>query len=193
MIFIGVDGEMTSSELSLGAKLCQIGVSTKDGDTFTSIIGWPLNAFYQDATAMAVHGISVEDITGGPAAPAVDAELYKWLIARGANPTSRGATIPVGFNVGSFDLPFINDALPLTASLLSRRVVDLNGVVFSLAASKKVYQGMPPSIAGWKRLAKNRAAEILKARGIDPAWHDAGYDAAVAITAWSWLVERIAE
>lgn len=41
--------------------------------------------------------------------------------------------MPIGLNVGSFDLQFINKQMPLLSKVLNRRSVDLNSLMYMLA------------------------------------------------------------
>lgn len=187
MLYLGIDGEMTSAELSQGGKLCQIGVATKEGTLFSKVIGWDKGTYQAEPTAMAVHGISESIIESATRGPVVDDELYSWLVAQGADPSVRGRVIPIGFNVAAFDVPFIREALPRSNSLLSRRTIDLNAVVMTMANAGILYNGSAPGWSGWKRLAKRAAVDKLKTMGYEENQHDAGYDALMAIFAWEWL------
>lgn len=189
-LYIGLDGEMTSSEIQDGGKLIQIGMATRH-ERFTSLIGWPEGSYAVNDVSMAVHGITVEQISAAPPATVVDDMLYEWLIARGADPDARGRTETVGWNQMAFDLPFVADALPKVMTLLARRGVDLNAVVRTYAEAKITFEGNQLRWSTWKKLAHRKAAAILTAEGYPEAWHDAGYDAHSAIVAWEWLLERI--
>jgi hypothetical protein len=176
---IGLDGEMSDSELADGAVLIQIGVAFDATERFSALLGWPDGSYFKTDRAMAVHGIDPVAIAEADPPAEVDAQLEAWLLARGADSEKR-ALVPVGYNVGAFDLPFVAAYLPRTSQLLSRRVVDLNA--FCLAYEGQVpYEGSLPTFSGWKRLAKRYAAEKLAAVGLEESWHDAGYDAAAAI------------
>jgi hypothetical protein len=176
---IGLDGEMSDSELADGAVLVQIGVAFDATERFSAILGWPEDSYFRTDRAMAVHGIHPVAIAAADPPAEVDVQLEQWLLARGAASEKR-ALVPVGYNVGAFDLPFVAAFLPRTSQLLSRRVVDLNA--FCLAYEGRVpYQGSLPSFSGWKRLAQRYAAEKLAAVGLEENLHDAGYDAASAI------------
>lgn len=184
LIFCGLDGEMTSSEISEGGALIQIGLSLAPDTTFTATIGHRPGSYTADPKAMAVHGITEAAIAAAPSAAVVDAQARRWLLAHGAS-TAKKLVIPVGFNVGAFDMPFVKATLPGTYRLLSRRTVDLNAVCFAMDGMP--YEGSTPRWTGWKRLAKRAAAQTLADVGVDAAWHDAGYDAAAALVAFEWL------
>jgi hypothetical protein len=176
---IGLDGEMSDSELTDGAVLVQIGVAFDATERFSALLGWPVDSYFKTDRAMDVHGIDAAAIAAADPPGEVDAQLEQWLLARGADSDKR-ALIPVGYNVGAFDLPFVRAYLPRTSQLLSRRVVDLNA--FCLAYEGRVpYKGSMPTFSGWKRLAKRYSVEKLAAVGLEENWHDVGYDAASAI------------
>jgi hypothetical protein len=169
---IGLDGEMSDSELADGAVLIQIGVAFDATERFSALLGWT-------DRAMAVHGIDPLAIAAADPPAEVDAQLEQWLLARGADSDKR-ALVPVGYNVGAFDLPFVAAYLQRTSQLLSRRVVDLNA--FCLAYEGRVpYEGSLPTFSGWKRLAQRYATKKLAAVGLEENLHDAGYDAVSAI------------
>jgi len=178
-LFLGLDGEMSSSELSEGGKLIQIGVSTAEGinRSYTMNPGecqWSERAFE-------VHGITLESLQSAPLPDEVDSQVYDWLIAIGADTNNRGKTIPVGFNVGAFDMPFVKDSLPKTYSLFSRRTVDLNALCFAL--DYKEENGMPVKAETWKKKAKDYAIEKI---GMENQ-HDAGWDSLMHIYCFEYL------
>jgi hypothetical protein len=188
-IFMGLDGEMTSPDLGAGGRLIQIGaaVGTAADERITELIGWDEGDFHADPKAMEVHGIPVETIVAAPRAPEVDERLHDWCLAHGAR-ADRRAVISVGWNVGAFDLPFVQHALPKTFGLLSRRSADLNAICFALGDSVD-FGGSRPSWTGFRRMSKRHAEEELEKLGIAPAWHDAGYDALAALLSFRWLRE----
>jgi hypothetical protein len=133
---IGLDGEMSDSELADGVVLVQIGVAFDACERFSAILGWPEDSYFRTNRAMAVHGIDPATIADADPPAEVGAQLEQWLLARGADSDKR-ALIQLGYNVGAFDLPFVRAYLPRASQLLSRRVVDLNA--FCLA-----YEGQDP-------------------------------------------------
>jgi hypothetical protein len=176
---IGLDGVMSDSELADGAVLVQIGVAFDATERFRAVLGWPDGSYFKTDRATAVHGVEPSAIAAADPPAEVDAQLEQWLLDRGAD-TNKRALVPVGYNVGAFDLPFVRAYLPRTSQLLSRRVVDLNA--FCLAYEGQVpYEGLLPTFSGWKRLAKHYVAEKLGTVGLEENWHDAGYDAAAAV------------
>jgi hypothetical protein len=191
LTFLGLDGEMTSGDLAAGGRLIQIGLAVGEGgdERVTELIGWDRGDFHADPVAMEVHGIPEATILAAPRADEVDERLFAWCLAHGGS-TEKRVLVPVGWNVGAFDLPFVRHTLPRTFRLLSRRTVDLNAVCFTLGGATTV-EGSRPKWTGWKRMAKRAAEERLAALGIEPAWHDAGYDALASLAAFRWMRERI--
>ena len=178
-LYIGLDGEMSSSELAEGGKLIQIGLFTQGGYQLSMKINpgecqWSERAFE-------VHGITLESLQSAPLPDEVDSQVYDWLIAIGVDTNSRGKTIPVGFNVGAFDMPFVKDSLPKTYSLFSRRTVDLNALCFAL--DYKEENGMPVKAETWKKKAKEYA---IKKIGTENQ-HDAGWDSLMHIYCFEFL------
>lgn len=197
ILFGGLDGEMTGSDIGRwGTRLIQIGAALEDGGTYTADIGWRDGEYTWSEQALQVNGFTHARIQAGRSPAEVDEELAAWLIARGVGPRS---LVPVGFNVGTFDMPFVRATLPDTARLFSYRACDLNTLCFGLhratiptRATRTKPGATPPTWKGWKRMAKRAAEESLTARGIMPAWHDAGYDALAALEAYHYLQGVIA-
>jgi len=170
---------MSSSELSEGGKLIQIGISTLDGNnrSYTMNPGecqWSEQAF-------AVHGITREKLSTSLSPEIVDVKLYEFLVELGADTKRRGKTIPVGFNVGAFDMPFVKDSLPKSYSLFSRKTVDLNALCFALDYS--VDNGHVVNAETWKKRAKAYAVEKI---GMENQ-HDAGWDSLMHIYCFEFL------
>jgi hypothetical protein len=88
----------------------------------------------------------------------------------------------VGFNVGSFDLPFLKQSLPILASRLSRRVVDLNSIIFSMSDTNAKFEKI-------KADAKDYAFEKMNGMfdGFKNRQHDAEYDAVMSLYCFEYL------
>ena len=193
--FFGLDGEMTSADLSEGGHLCQIGLAARvngnELDVYSSVIG-PRSEdgaeVQRDPKAMAVHGIPWSAIVSASPPWVVDAYTLGWLRGHGAEADNRGRTVVVGWGVGTFDMPFVRATLPRTAALISRRYVDLNAVCFALGG---LHAG-GPKMNGWKRMSKRYAEESLQKKRVTGGWHDAGYDAAAALESFDYLRAAIA-
>jgi hypothetical protein len=192
--FFGVDGEMSSSDLDKGGRLIQIGVTahtnidgtlTKGDDAFCTLLNPGPNTW--SAIAEGVHGFTPADVNQATPATVVDDLLVRWLLDRGADRKRRVNTIPLGFNVGAFDMPHIAAVLPKTSALFSRRTIDLNAVCFTLDGAE--YGGSARSWDEWKALASTYAERTIAGLGSrgDVQAHDAGYDALLHLHAWRFL------
>ena len=182
-LFLGLDGEMSSSELSEGGKLIQIGISTLDGNNRSYTMNPGECQWSEEAEA--VHGLPLELVQSFRPAAEVDEDLYEFLMSIGADPKRRSKTIPVGFNVGAFDMPFVKDSLPKSYSLFSRKTVDLNALCFALDYS--VDNGHVVNAETWKKRAKAYAVEKI---GMENQ-HDAGWDSLMHIYCFEYLRQII--
>jgi hypothetical protein len=194
LLVAGVDCETSGNDLGRGARIIQIGLAlpTEDGlSVFSSLVGWPEDSWDDTSwspEAEAVHGITRTRLAGAPECTTVDAQACEWLTDRGASVGNR-LILSVGFNVGSFDHPFIARYLPATRALLSHRCVDLNSVLFT-------FDGWHPDGEDgwdWLRWKSSMKADVASAlRDNEGGAHDAGWDAAEALLSWRWLRERLA-
>lgn len=204
----GLDGEMSGSELHRGHRLIQIGVAVDtnpDGshretpDLFCSLIGWqtsdPTAPDYMvwDDRAATVHNIPLDDVLLAPPAAHVDDALHSWLTNHGVNEKRRRDTIITGYNVGAFDYPFLLDALPRSARLISRRFADLNPLCFALGATIDPPHGGTPSFNTWKRHLTRVGLDYTAATGRTQPQHDAGTDALIALAAWRHAEATLAD
>lgn len=193
--FFGVDGEMTGSELSKGQLIIQLGLAA-DSDSAGTVLDVPPSfsllfnpgpAVWTDV-AEAVHGFTREEVAAAMPAAEADALFVEWLESQGARSSKRGDTIPVGFNVGNFDLPHIQAVLPRTYAMLSRRTVDLNAVCFTLDGATHPAFGSGASWATWKSMASDYARRMIVLQDAHGgAAHDAGYDALLHLYAFRYL------
>jgi len=180
--FCGTDGEMTGAQkvhdFYREYALIQIGVAITPDIIFTSDIGHQTYNWTQEA--LDVNKFTHERIRAGPAPAVVDAALVEWVKAN--VPGERIKLIPVGFNVASFDVPYVRYWLPEFSKLLGYRSVDLNSVLYT--AAKVTGRGYDKI----KDAAKKYAVRVL-ARPENH--HDAGYDAVVALAAWEYLIKLL--
>lgn len=177
--YVGLDGEMSGTEIQDGARLIQIGLALENGANYNAFINpGELSWSYE---AEEVHGISQDRLPSFANAEQVDANAYSFLISQGAVPNKRINTVPVGWNVGSFDMPFLKLTLPMTYSLFSRRTVDLNAICFALDGK----QGR--TAKSWKDYSKIYATEKI---GYEDA-HDAGWDAKMSLYCFEFLRKAI--
>lgn len=183
--FVGADGEMTGGTKTLDFfkefALIQVGVALTLDNVFVSDVGH--DEWKQTDEAMEVNKFTAERIRAAPRPLEVDRALVKWLFEKiSVPPNTRLKLIPVGWNVGSWDVPFFRYWLPEFGRLLWYRMVDLNSVVFT---AEKVTGRSYDKI---KDSAKRYAVRELKR---PKNFHDAGYDAAASLAAWEYLVKLL--
>lgn len=83
--------------------------------------------------------IMIVDETGRKALSKVDLEFREWL--RSDKFYEEGKTytlIPMGMNVGTFDMKFVRKYLPKSAALFGYRSMDLNAMIFAEAVRRNV-------------------------------------------------------
>ena len=184
--YIGIDGEMSGTDIEIGHKLIQIGMA-KYVDGKIASIGVMLNPGIMTWSEQAeeVHQFSrdyVEKMGEDPAM--VDQMLADW-----ANPTKQKRDyVMVGFNVGSFDKPFIKQQLPITYGKFSRRCVDLNSVIFSMSETNSQFERI-------KGRSKDYAFEKMDGMfdGFKDRQHDAEYDAVMSLYCFEYLRKIISD
>jgi len=185
-LYVGIDGEMSSSEIDQNGKLIQIGLTVRTAaglDTLTLLINPEDPDMQWSEEAAAVHNIPLSEVLEyGRSNESVDELCYRWLLAHGADIKKRRLTIPVGFNIIGFDMPFVRAQLPKTASLFSRRMADLNGMIWML-------QGKDGhGFTGWKKKALDYAHGQLD----DHKPHDAGWDSARHLLCFEYFKQLVA-
>lgn len=185
--YIGIDGEMSGNDIDAGAKLIQVGIAKYSGEEVISIgkLINPGNMSWSEE-AEAVHQFSKFFIEQNGEDPAnIDSELADWI-----NPATTGRRdfIMVGFNVGSFDRPFIKQTLPLLYGKFSRRSVDLNSVIFALADTASEFERI-------KNSSKEYAFQKMEGMfdGFQNRQHDAEYDAVMSLYCFEYLRKVIAK
>lgn len=186
MLFVGIDGEMSCPEMERGGKLIQIGLSagTPQGiETISFYLRPPADMFWEEEAAE-VHKISQDMLyKDGKHPEEVDEILYAWLINKGANPKRRAKTVPVGFNITGFDMPFLKVTLPKTYSLFTRRTAELNGMLWLLHGK----QGK--TMDEWKTMSMEYAR--INMTSFKP--HDAGWDSARHLLCFEYLRTAVAD
>jgi DNA polymerase III epsilon subunit-like protein len=179
--YIGIDGEMSGNDIDAGHELIQIGLAKYDEYGDVEHIGYLLkqDEMVWSMEAQEVHQFTQEDVRDYGIYPSIiDPIVAKW-----ANPgTQRRDFVMVGFNVGSFDRPFIKRTLPLTYGKFSRRSVDLNSVIFSMSDTNTKFERI-------KGKAKDYAIEKMDGmfNEFKNRQHDAEYDAVMALYCFEYL------
>ena len=180
--FLGLDIETTGLNIAKHG-LIQIGVyEPVSAALFVSDV-LPWDGVEHDPEAAKNHGITRERQERASTSFDVDVTLEHWLAMKSIGHMDGHA---VGFNVGSFDMPFVCKFLPKAAERLSYRTVDINAVAFSIADAYD-----QPGFSVLKERAKRSAEATLEMQGRKPQWHDAGYDAAASYYAWRYLVDQV--
>jgi DNA polymerase III epsilon subunit-like protein len=170
---------MSSSELDRGGRLLQIGLALANGASYSAMIN-PGEMLW-DEEAVAVPGFTREMLPSSVNFEEVDRNVYDFLVGQGASPKRRTKTVPVGWNVGAFDMPFVRKTLPATYSLFSRRTVDLNALCFTLDGKDNL------NFESWKKRSKEYAIEKI---GYEDA-HDAGWDAKMSLYCFEYLSNNL--
>jgi DNA polymerase III alpha subunit (gram-positive type) len=178
--YIGLDGEMSSADIHTGGKLIQIGMAKMQDGKMISIASM-LNpgSMEWSEEAEAVHEFTQDYVEKFGLDPSlVDQELASWV----GHGLERRDTIAVGFNVGSFDMPFVKQSLPILFSKFSRRTVDLNALIFSLSDTDKEFQKIK---ANAKRYAEQQMNNMFD--GFKNRQHDAEYDSVMALYCFEYI------
>lgn len=111
-----------------------------------------------------------------------DIELSNWL--------DKNKYIPVGFNVGSFDMRFVREQLTRSTNKLGYRALDIHTLCFEHALKRDI---------GWKAIkkrAKQYAGEKMRDMRVDTGdtpftEHNALYDAIMAIFCLEYFVSEV--
>lgn len=175
-LFVGLDIETTGSDIDAGAGLIQIGAYDGESRARFSSLVVPHAGHSVTVKAMEVNGLNLDTIHAqAPAASKVDVQLYQFLLGLGAEERS---VVPIGWNVGTFDMPFVRRYLPHTAALFGYRSIDLNSIAFTLNPKKLEVP----------KKASKRYAELEMGR---TEWHDAGFDAEAAYHSWMYFRAQV--
>ena len=195
--FIGLDIEATGADWQPPGQrpnyqrfaLCQIGLAylyrnSVDETLYgrkpeprwvSAVVGH--DTFDSEPEAMAVHKITEDQIRGAPRPAEVERSLIGWMDEQGIR-----KAIPVGYSVGSFDMPYVREAMPEFARRISMRSLDLNAVVFTIS------EITGRSHNAVKAAGANYAEKVIrKETSMTGVKHDAGYDALSAILSWEYF------
>lgn len=168
-IYMGLDIETTGT--SPQSELIQIGLYIDDDTKYVSDVGHRGN-FHWEPKAFEVNSFTFERIWDGPPAFEVDSALETFLLELCKEySVSTWQFIPVGFNVGSFDIAFVRKTFPLFFTLLGYRTIDLNALLLASYADEVSY----------KQRKEDIKATVIPEIQSSGKLHDALYDAELAI------------
>lgn len=207
--FIGLDLETSGSDHDESAPI-QLGLAWLDkrGDAhyFRSYVGgynWlsknqlytghrSFNDYVWNSDSAQIHRIPKTTLVKAPRRLQVDQDAQEWLDELGIGDFKY---IPVGWNVASFDMPFVKQHFPHLSKRFQYRAVDLNSIVFTID-QMNLYkpQGGRWKFSTIKRVVKERAAARTELEITDTiGWHDAGFDALAGLYAWHEAQKIITE
>lgn len=197
-MYCGLDLEMTGTDV-WEHRLIQVGISFDPRDetkNFVSDVGWAKGNYEYQEEALQVIRWDFSRIESGPSFIIVGDRIASFFEEMGAQ---KGKVIPCGFAVGSFDMPFMAQTFPWImeyfvkpqkAPIYSYRVVDLSQVAMAFGWNHSKNEW---GYKAWKKASKEYAESELEEIGINPQWHDAGYDAKAAILAMEFFTLQIKE
>jgi len=168
---VGLDIETSANSVKLGGKILSIGCYDPIEDLqFYKEIRY--KELMVQPEAMRINGMDITkcDHKDNMNLKSCDIELRKWL--------GNEKAIPVGWNVGTYDMRFLREEMPKTFNTLGHRSIDLNALCFMTALKNDI---------GWKAVKKNMkrySGEILSKIFQGESWcheHNALYDAYEAI------------
>lgn len=192
--FIGIDFETTGLNPAKGHVPIQVGLasfnSTQTGPPIlwvSTMIGWQPGSYQCDPVAMNVHGFKPADfdLDVAPSRRDVDDDCCETLAPIADLFDDGTGLIPVGWNVGSFDMAFCSAHLPRLRSRFGYRAFDLNSACFAIAGA---------DAAAMKAELKSYAVDLCRANGDEARPHHAGWDAWEALVCaqriWSMVENR---
>ena len=126
--FVALDIETTG--LTLDHAIIELGLAVKVGEefhTFGTLVR-PEHNLMVDTRAMAINGVDLNEVFAEDTPPTYAAErrALSWLHDIFDGPSDDRIIIPVGFNVGSFDIGFLKEFMPVLAGAFSYRCLELN-------------------------------------------------------------------
>lgn len=191
--FFGLDFETSGTDIEAGAYPIEIGVAVAD-ERYGTIVRVPehgVNAWSDPAEL--VHGISADTVTRlGEQLFVAEAKAITWLADFGLFHGKQMDRIAVGWNVASFDVPFLRRWFPNLAAQISYRTVDLNALCFGFEGARHPENGTW-SFKRVKEEAKAYAETKYAIRfGEKPRAHRADADAMLALYAFDFLQAEIA-
>lgn len=179
--YVGIDLETSSGDPTTALPI-QLGIAYEK-QTFEAYINWPWKELSDkwDFKSQKVHGMTrtfVKKHGGNPRS--VDRQAYDFVCTKIGD--SKWNNIPVGWNVGSFDMAIIKRHLPKLASVLSYRVYDLNtAIMVAHGVQNHNILGATYSLEKIKKHYKALALKQLKMVDSTAMVHNALTDASLAL------------
>lgn len=173
---IGLDIETSNSDINYG-EILQLGVAYKINEEYHTN---EYNLFFDKSIwhdknwskeSENVHKITKKSLTKNK--ETYDSVQSKIINLLNNTFGEESIIVPVGFNVGSFDLQFIKSKMPILYSRLSYRVIDLNSLFLYKSLSNYDYNEFIEN----KKNAKLDIIESLSEKNE----HNASYDAKLAL------------
>ena len=197
--YLGLDCETSTDSLAGGGKLIQIGLAHFCSDanvaSLSLTIRQPESEMAWDEEAAAVHKITKEEVVSAKSAAEVD-QLCVDFVNEHFDLADNHKLIPVGFDVGAFDMPFVRATLPMLSKLFGRQSLDLNSICFGFSIARAdSLDDTGDEMQHWKRSSIDCAHKKLAEDSYSTreGWweHNAGYDAAEGLLALKYLVENM--
>jgi hypothetical protein len=185
-ILLGLDIE-TSGTIPGYHRTIQIGATDQDGDAWQRLVSWR-HIRHWDKRSAKVHNIPRENVSSllKPNNKWVEDSFCRYLTSLKPKSTAKHFIVPVGWNVGTFDMKFIFHDFPKVKDYFSYRSIDLNAIAYFLSGNIN-FQGSQPQFKGLKNLSKTYASNKLSSRGIEAQWHNALYDAQASLYAYEFF------
>lgn len=198
IIYVGLDIETTGLD-PRRHSLCQVGAAIAPDDYYGSDAQPDFHTPLVDPKALEVNGFTHERLQDAPVYSDVDVELVSWLHEAAEDLCRDGKPefVAVGWNVGSFDMAFIREALPMTHRMFSYRVVDLSSLAFlygAAAAFRLDNHEQDHFYKEYRKRVKRAANEDQDKYSLNEFYygprkeHDAVSDAVAAVVEWNEFV-----
>lgn len=143
---------------------------------FNATRRWDVEAMLVNELAPTVRTFDISNganIIPPEQADSYDLEICQFFMEQGWSPFDK-KLVPVGWNVGGFDMRFMQTFFPQASKFFSHRYLELNSMLY-------VIEAMQFSVD--KENLKAYAVEQAKADGIPVNWHNAEWDAIASLYA----------